>query len=98
MANAGGAAITLQRLWEPPTDVSVAADHGGHGGGDDRMLTALYGPADPSGETSSASASEPASGDEARQGANERDGALALLSVSRPTNASLPGSRSGLPT
>jgi hypothetical protein len=74
MANAGGATITVQRLWETPADVSVAADHGGHGGGDGRMLTALYGPADPGG----ASGSGPGSGDAARQGANERDGALAL--------------------
>jgi predicted dehydrogenase len=78
MANAGSATITLQRLWEPPTDVSVAGDHGGHGGGDDRMLTALYGPADPSDESSGVSESEPASGDAARQSANERDGALAM--------------------
>jgi predicted dehydrogenase len=74
MANAGSATITLQRLWEPPADVSVAADHGGHGGGDDRMLTALYGPADPGGSSESG----PGPGDAARQGANERDGALAL--------------------
>ena len=79
MANPGGATITLQRLWEPAsTDVSGAADQGGHGGGDDRMLTALYGAADPRGESSGASGSEPAPGGAARQSANERDGAFAL--------------------
>ena len=70
MANAGGATIRVRRLWEPPADVPVAVDHGGHGGGDERMLTALYGPADRGGE--------PESGDAARQRANQRDGALAL--------------------
>ena len=81
MANAGSATITLQRLWEPPAGVPVAAGHGGHGGhggGDERMLTALYGPAGPSGESSGGSESEPASGDPARQSANQRDGAFAL--------------------
>jgi hypothetical protein len=70
MANAGEATIRLRRLWEPPADVPVASSHGGHGGGDERMLTALYGPADPGGE--------PESGDAGRQSANQHDGALAL--------------------
>ncbi|MGD0062117.1 MAG: Gfo/Idh/MocA family oxidoreductase [Streptosporangiaceae bacterium] len=70
MANAGGATIRVRKLWEPPADMFAAGDHGGHGGGDERMLTALYGPADPGGE--------PEPGDAARQSANQRDGALAL--------------------
>jgi predicted dehydrogenase len=70
MANAGGATIRVRRLWEPPADMFAAGGHGGHGGGDERMLTALYGPVDP-GE-------EPEPGDAARQSANQRDGALAL--------------------
>ncbi len=74
MANAGGATIRLRKLWEPPQEVPVAVGHGGHGGGDERMLTALYGPAD---SAAAAGPSEP--GDAARQGASERDGALALV-------------------
>jgi predicted dehydrogenase len=77
MANAGGATIRVRRLWEPPADVPVVMDHGGHGGGDERMLTALYGPADLSGEPESGR-HEAESGDPARQRANQRDGALAL--------------------
>jgi predicted dehydrogenase len=88
MANAGGATIRLRKLWERPSEVPVAVDHvdhGGHGGGDERMLTALYGPADSRGE----SESEPGSGSargapggaarpSASQRASQRDGALAL--------------------
>jgi predicted dehydrogenase len=77
MANAGGATIRVRRLWEPSADVPVVMDHGGHGGGDERMLTALYGPADLSGEPESGR-HEAESGDPARQRANQRDGALAL--------------------
>ena len=72
MANAGGATISVRRIWEPPVDVPVdtARGSGGHGGGDERMLNALYGPAGP-GEASE-------SGDASRQSADQRDGALAL--------------------
>ena len=77
MANAGRAMIRVRRLWEPPADVPVVVDHGGHGGGDERMLTALYGPADPGGEPESGS-HEPEAGDTARQRADQRDGAWAL--------------------
>jgi hypothetical protein len=70
MPNAGGATIRLRRLWEPPADVAVASGHGGHSGGDERMLAALFGPTDPG--------DEPESGDAARQSADQRDGALAL--------------------
>jgi hypothetical protein len=70
MANAGGATIRVRKLWEPPADTFAAGGHGGHGGGDERMLTAMYGPADPG--------DEPEPGDATRQSANQRDGALAL--------------------
>jgi len=46
------------------------ADVRGHGGADERMLAAMYGPKDPGGE--------PEPGDAARQSANQRDGAFAL--------------------
>jgi Oxidoreductase family, C-terminal alpha/beta domain/Oxidoreductase family, NAD-binding Rossmann fold len=70
MANAGGATLRLRKLWEAPGDVPVTGDHGGHGGGDERMLTALYGPTSPG--------AGPGPGDAARQNANQRDGAFAL--------------------
>jgi len=70
MANAGGATISVRKLWEPPASLPVNTGHGGHGGGDQRMLNALYGPADPSYVSWS--------GDAARQSANQHDGALAL--------------------
>jgi len=73
-AGTGGATIALRKLWEPPQAVPVVVGHRGHGGGDERMLTALYGPAD------SGDAPAPAEpGDAARQSAGERDGALALV-------------------
>jgi predicted dehydrogenase len=86
MANAGDATITVRRLWEPPASVPVSTGDGGHGGGDERMLNALYGPADPGDESGS--------GDTARQSANERDGALALA-VGVAANESF---RTGQPT
>jgi predicted dehydrogenase len=77
MANAGGATIRLRKLWERPSEVPVAVGHGGHGGGDERMLTALYGPADSRDEPEPGSAlAEP--GDAAARSATQRDGALAL--------------------
>jgi predicted dehydrogenase len=78
LANAGGATIALRKLWERPAEVPVAVGHSGHGGGDERMLTALYGPADSGGDPSPGS-TPPEPGDAARQGASERDGALALV-------------------
>jgi predicted dehydrogenase len=78
MANAGGATIRLRKLWEPPEEVPVAVGHSGHGGGDERMLTALYGPAD-SGADPSPGSARGEHGDAARQSASERDGALALV-------------------
>ena len=78
MANAGGATIALRKLWERPEEVPVAVGHSGHGGGDERMLTALYGPAD-SGADPLAGSAGGEDGDAARQSATERDGALALV-------------------
>ena len=46
MANPGGVTLRLRRLWEPPAEMPVTMDHHGHGGADERMLTALYGPPD----------------------------------------------------
>ncbi|WP_419998996.1 Gfo/Idh/MocA family protein [Streptomyces boninensis] len=73
MANAGGPRILLRRLWEEPEEVALPDyDHAGHGGGDERMLSALFGPADGgAGESGSGSA------DDAR--ATAVDGALALV-------------------
>jgi hypothetical protein len=60
--NADGITISVRRIWEPPADVPVdTARGGGHGGGE-RMLNALYGPANP-GEAAE-------SGDAARQSAD----------------------------
>jgi hypothetical protein len=70
MANAGGVTLRLRKLWEAPDDVPVAGGHGGHGGGDERMLTALYGSTSPG--------DGPQPGDAAHQNANQRDGAFAL--------------------
>jgi len=47
----------------------VHHDHAGHGGGDDRMLNVLFGPAPGEKEET---------GDASKQTANERDGAMAL--------------------
>jgi hypothetical protein len=87
MANAGGATIRLRRLWEPPADLPVVIGHHGHGGADERMLTALYGPP-AAGERPAArgqqesgvqeSGEQPESGDAAGQRASQRDGAFAL--------------------
>jgi predicted dehydrogenase len=86
MANAGGATISVRRIWEPPTTMPVDTGHGGHGGGDERMLNAIYGPVDPGGESES--------GDAARKSADQRDGALALA-VGVAANESF---RTGQPT
>ncbi|GIF53722.1 oxidoreductase family protein [Asanoa ferruginea] len=61
---AGGARILVRRLWQPPEEVTVPAfDHGGHGGGDQRMLAALL----------------DGTSDQAADRANAEDGLLALL-------------------
>ncbi|KAG6836540.1 hypothetical protein H0H93_006920 [Arthromyces matolae] len=69
LPHAGDATVTLQRLWEKPEKLPVVYDHAGHGGGDKRMLNRLFGPRP---------GDDPELGDAAKQGANERDGALAL--------------------
>ncbi|KAJ7647138.1 NAD(P)-binding protein [Roridomyces roridus] len=65
----GDATVTLQRLWEKPETLPVVWSHKGHGGGDERMLNVLFGPRP--GEMKE-------TGDASKQGANERDGAMAL--------------------
>jgi predicted dehydrogenase len=70
MPNAGRATIRLRRLWEPPAGIPVAVGHHGHGGADERMLTALYGPP--------AAHEHPEPGEAAGQRADQHDGALAL--------------------
>ncbi|WP_033312449.1 Gfo/Idh/MocA family protein [Streptomyces iakyrus] len=69
--HAGGARLTLRPLWQPPQDVSLAVAHEAHGGGDPRMLDALFGPVGPARPADTGAA--------ARATATERDGALALL-------------------
>jgi predicted dehydrogenase len=69
--HAGGARLTLRPLWRPPVDVPLEAGHEAHGGGDPRMLDALFGPV---------AAGRPAAPDTASHPtATERDGALALV-------------------
>ncbi|KAF7321796.1 putative oxidoreductase YteT [Mycena kentingensis (nom. inval.)] len=69
LPNAGDATLMLQRLWEKPEYLPVVYDHAGHGGGDKRMLSVLFGPLP--GEAAE-------TGDASKQSANERDGAMAL--------------------
>jgi predicted dehydrogenase len=82
MANAGGATIRLRRLWEPPADIPVVTGHHGHGGADERMLTALYGPPEsgkrPESSGPPAAGEQAESGDMVGQSASQRDGAFAL--------------------
>ncbi|MFJ8106214.1 Gfo/Idh/MocA family protein [Streptomyces sp. NPDC096132] len=40
---AGGVRLTLRPLWKPPVDIPVTVEHEAHGGGDSRMLDALFG-------------------------------------------------------
>jgi predicted dehydrogenase len=84
--HAGGVRLTLRPLWQPPVDIPVAVAHDAHGGGDARMLDALFGGSRPGGHPT-------ADGDGTVEGhstadghftavghpaATERDGALAL--------------------
>lgn len=69
LANAGGARISVHPLWEKPHEVPVVYEHAGHGGGDARMLSVLFGPRP--GE-------EVDKGDAAMQKAGVRDGTAAL--------------------
>jgi hypothetical protein len=77
---ASGALYGLGEVGVPGGASHGGAIHGGaiHGGGDERMLTALYGPAD-SGAAPSAGSARGEHGDASRQSATERDGALALV-------------------
>lgn len=67
---AGGARLTLRPLWRPPVEVPLVTAHEAHGGGDPRMLDALFGPVDPDQPTDTGATAHPT--------ATERDGALAL--------------------
>lgn len=69
LPHAGEVEVKLHKLWEKPEILPVVFDHAGHGGGDARMLSVLFGPAPGEQEET---------GDAAQQGANERDGAMAL--------------------
>jgi hypothetical protein len=71
--HAGGARLTLRPLWQPPVDVPLVTAHEAHGGGDPRMLDALFGPVDPG----TAPVREDV-GAATHPTATERDGALAL--------------------
>lgn len=44
MANAGHAKLSLHPLWQEPVDIPVFYDHAGHGGGDKRLLSSIFGP------------------------------------------------------
>ena len=69
LPNPGEATVKLHRLWEKPEFLPIKLEHGQHGGGDRRMLNVLFGPLP--GETVD-------TGDASKQGATERDGAMAL--------------------
>lgn len=69
LANAGGAKIIVHPLWSRPREVPVAYTHAGHGGGDARMLSVIFGPKE--GE-------QVDTGDAAKQRAGVRDGTMAL--------------------
>ncbi|MCZ9351824.1 Gfo/Idh/MocA family oxidoreductase [Streptomyces mutabilis] len=76
--HAGGARLTLRPLWQPPVDIPLDVDHEAHGGGDPRMLDALFGPVGavrPGTEPGTAADPDAAT----HPTATERDGALALV-------------------
>ncbi|MDH6622393.1 putative dehydrogenase [Streptomyces sp. LBL] len=68
--HAGGARLTHRPLWQPPVDVPLVTAHEAHGGGDPRMLDALFGPVDREQQADAGAGTHPT--------ATERDGALAL--------------------
>jgi len=69
LPNAGEVSVILHKLWEKPQKLPVQIDHAGHGGGDARMLSVLFGPVP--GEKVD-------TGDASKQGATEWDGTMAL--------------------
>lgn len=69
LANAGGVRIIVHPLWSKSRDILVEYEHEGHGGGDARMLSVLFGPRP--GE-------EVDKGDASKQKAGVRDGTAAL--------------------
>ncbi|MCF1592784.1 Gfo/Idh/MocA family protein [Streptomyces muensis] len=77
--HAGGARLTLRPLWRPPVDVPLVTAHEAHGGGDPRMLDALFGPVGPTRPAGSGATSGTAAHPRhPHPTATERDGALAL--------------------
>lgn len=42
--NAGEPRISLHPLWQPPQEIKVDFSHEGHGGGDKRLLSTIFGP------------------------------------------------------
>lgn len=68
--HAGGARLTPRALWRPPVDIPLVTAHEAHGGGDPRMLDALFGPVWPA-DTGAAARTV------AHPTATERDGAPA---------------------
>ncbi|WP_217206848.1 Gfo/Idh/MocA family protein [Streptomyces sp. AC550_RSS872] len=76
--HAGGARLTLRALWRPPVDIPLVTAHEAHGGGDLRMLDALFGPVDPARPADTGTAGRKAACTAAHPTATERDGALAL--------------------
>ncbi|MFE0257581.1 Gfo/Idh/MocA family protein [Streptomyces sp. NPDC059010] len=87
--HAGGARLTLRPLWRPPVDVPLVTAHEAHGGGDPRMLDALFGPVDPAHPDGAGTGGRTA----LHPTATERDGALALavgLAANRCFETGLP--------
>jgi predicted dehydrogenase len=84
--NSGGARILVRPLWKPPYEVEIPRfDHAGHGGGDARMMRALFdgerGERDQDGSGSSGNGNGNGSEDGGGSGAavaTAVDGALAL--------------------
>lgn len=69
MPNPGEATVKLHKLWQKPEILPIKYEHGAHGGGDIRMLSVLFGALP--GESVD-------TGDASKQGATEKDGAMAL--------------------
>ncbi|MEU8756410.1 Gfo/Idh/MocA family protein [Streptomyces chartreusis] len=83
--HAGGARLTLRPLWRAPLDIPLVTAHEAHGGGDPRMLDALFGTVDGARPAGPGAVAHPT--------ATERDGALALavgLAANRCFETGLP--------